>query len=112
MYNRVKSMVSINGHSSNVGVHQGEKLSPLLLSMYIKDVFILFLLTIQLLFQSLQKVCNMLLRYSMYNRGIFTRFQLTLQSNTAYKISLKENNNQPLGLNDMNGHCLFINICC
>ena len=38
MYNRVKSMVSINGHSSNVGVHQGEKLSPLLLSMYIKDV--------------------------------------------------------------------------
>ena len=31
-------MVSINGHSSNVGVRQGEKISPLLLSMYIKDV--------------------------------------------------------------------------
>ena len=83
-------MVSINGHSSNVGVRQGEKISPLLLSMYIKDVeeffasknltrgttieindsikndcmlnvSYYFMLTIQLLFQSLQKVCNMLL---------------------------------------------------
>ena len=89
MYNRVKSMVSINGHSSNVGVRQGEKLSPLLLSIYIKDVeeffasknvggvtievndsikndcmlnvSYYFMLTIQLLFQGLQKVCNMLL---------------------------------------------------
>ena len=90
MYNRVKSMVSINGHSSNVGVRQGEKLSPLLLSIYIKDVeeffasknvalgitievndsikndcmlnvLYYFMLTIQLLFQGLRKVCNMLL---------------------------------------------------
>ena len=31
-----------------------------------------------------------------------------MQSNNAYKISFKENKNQPLGLNDKNGHCLLI----
>ena len=39
-------------------------------------------------------------------------FQLTLQSNNAYKISLNENKSQPLGINDMNGLCLLINIHC
>ena len=43
MYNGVKSMVSINGQSSyffncNVGVRQGEILSPLLLSLFINDL--------------------------------------------------------------------------
>ena len=49
----------------------------------------------------------------MYKRGIFNcSFQLTLQSNNAYKISLKEYKSQPIELNDMNGPCLLINIRC
>ena len=43
----------------------------------------------------------------MYNRGIFA-----LQSNNAYKISLKENDSQPQGLNDMTELCLLIHIHC
>ena len=63
MYNRVKSMVSINGHSSNVGVRQGEKLSPLLLSIYIKDVEEFFAskkvggITLRLMIQLKMTVC-------------------------------------------------------
>ena len=56
-------MVSINGHSSNVGVRQGEKLSPLLLSMYIKDVEEFFAsknvggITLRLMIQLKMTVC-------------------------------------------------------
>ena len=35
-------------------------------------------------------------------------FQLTFNSNNAYKISFKENKNKQLELNDMNGRCLFL----
>ena len=39
-------------------------------------------------------------------------FHLALQSNNAYKISLKENKSQPLELIEMNWNCLYINIRC
>ena len=50
----------------------------------------------------------------MYYRGIFVLFSLHCNQITvyAYKISLKENKNQPLGQNHMNGLCLLINIRC
>ena len=39
-------------------------------------------------------------------------FPLTLHSNNAYEISLKINNEQPLGLNDMYEPRLLINSRC
>ena len=36
----------------------------------------------------------------------FLIFQHTLNSNNAYKISIKENKKKQQGLNDMNRHCL------
>ena len=47
------------------------------------------------------------LRYPMYNIGIFPLF--SAHSNNAYKIRIKKNNKQ-LGLYDMKLHCLMINI--
>ena len=47
------------------------------------------------------------LRYPMYNIGIFTLF--SAHSNNAYKIRIKKNSKQ-LELYDMKLHCLVIHV--
>ena len=37
---------------------------------------------------------------------------LTFISNNAFEISLNENKNQQLGLNDISGQCFLMNIWC
>ena len=50
------------------------------------------------------------LNYSMYNTGFLVYLAYTINTQIMLiKISLKENKNQELGLNDMHGFCLLIN---